>query len=110
MRLTKLILIIPILAAGSVQADTVLTGTDVTLSVGADYAKPQQFWLTANGTTKYYNGVGAGNFNPNELNEVDLDYMYCVDILHTINAPGTYDSQVNTIGLSSTMSRRQVAR
>ena len=81
-------------ASGIAQADTVLTGTAVPLSVGSDFAKPQHFSL--NGTP--YNGVGAGYFNPNTLNGQSLPYMYCVDILHTINAPGTYLAQVNTIG------------
>lgn len=94
MRFSKLLLLLPILSTGISQADTVLTGTAVPLTVGADYAKPQYFSL--NGTA--YTGVGAGNFNPNTLAGEPLPYMYCVDILHTINAPGVYSAQVNTIG------------
>lgn len=94
MRLFTLLLLVLLHASRVVHADTVLTGTAVPLSVGADYAKPQYF--TLNGVT--YSGVGAGNFNPNTLAGEPLPYMYCVDILHTISAPGTYDAQVNTIG------------
>jgi hypothetical protein len=43
--------------------------------------------------------LGGGSMDPSYLNGAPLDYLYCVDLNHSVNAPGQYDSAgVNTNG------------
>lgn len=75
------------LFAGVAKADT--------LQIGSHYTSP--IYITINGVAKT---EGGGSFDPSYLNGQLLNYMYCVDLFHTINVPGNYsNSLVNDDGL-----------
>jgi hypothetical protein len=61
-----------------------------TLKVGGDYANGLSIKIDGN-----VRNTGGGNFLTSYLDDKKLDYMYCIDILHSINPSSTYNTIVS---------------
>ncbi len=81
----KLLIVLAVLALlpAAASADTLVLGSHVS-------------WIATAG----HGTVGGGSYDWATLNGQSLDWVYCVDVGHTINVPGTYnDTDVTDNGV-----------